>query len=279
MARTITGEVNAVVITPTMALRWLEKNTRNRKINQSRVEQYSRAMKNGEWEFTGDSIKFSKEGDLLDGQHRLWACIEAKKSFPSAVVMDLPGEVMTRIDVGMPRTRGSVLKIRGEKHARILGAALYWIWKMERGRQAIKKRALSPTHEELLAELKARPQVRGIVEWLHSFGPSGRVVGATGQLAAVCCLLSETYPLQAKEFFAQLYSGANCSADAPALALRNRLMHAKLLKQKITQEDVLTLTAYAWKGHIKGKTMKKISPRRALLAFVGGPNWDAQEDE
>ena len=270
----ITKDSHAVLVTPDVAADWLDKNTRNRTINNARVRQYARSMKNGEWKFTGEAIKFAKSGKLLDGQHRLWACVESGVPFKVAVVTELAEDVMPCLDTGMPRTRGSVLKINEERHPRILGAALTWLWKLRRGRRAILKRAEGPTNQELLSLLKEVPELRGDVDWLHRFGSAGRVVGRTGQMAALLSIVRKDYPAQAEQFFTQLFTGANCVTGSPALALRNRLSHARVLRQRINQDYLVTLFAYAWKAHVEGKTLSKLSPRKDLPNILGGPDWD-----
>ena len=56
-------------ITPEMAKEYLGMNTDNyRKLNNGRVLTYSADMKNGKWQMNGESIKFSENGALMDGQ-------------------------------------------------------------------------------------------------------------------------------------------------------------------------------------------------------------------
>lgn len=66
------------VVTPAMATKWLEEgNTHNRKVRDSVVMRYAADMKAGRWKQTHQGIAFNGDGTLLDGQHRLFAIIEA----------------------------------------------------------------------------------------------------------------------------------------------------------------------------------------------------------
>lgn len=60
-----------VKITPDMAEKWLGRNPRNRHVRQRDVVRYAQSMLAGEWLVTGEAIKFSFDGNLIDGQHRL----------------------------------------------------------------------------------------------------------------------------------------------------------------------------------------------------------------
>ena len=63
-------------ITPALATEWLDKhNSVNRKISEPTVQSYAMDMKNGRWTLTHQGIAFDTEGNLQDGQHRLWAIV------------------------------------------------------------------------------------------------------------------------------------------------------------------------------------------------------------
>lgn len=102
-----------VTITPEIATAWLEQNTHNRKMTPRIVSKYADDMTNGAWELTGDAIRFAEDGRLLDGQHRLAACLRAQVPFVSVVVYGLQSEVQDIIDTGKSRTAGDMLKLRG----------------------------------------------------------------------------------------------------------------------------------------------------------------------
>ena len=67
------GNAKIVDITPEMAREYLEKNSHNRRLSERSVRNLATAIKNGEWQVNGEAIKVDKEGNLLDGQHRLSA--------------------------------------------------------------------------------------------------------------------------------------------------------------------------------------------------------------
>jgi hypothetical protein len=67
-----------ISVTPEIAAKWLESNTGNRTIKNAKVKEYANTMKRGSWRpGTGDPIRISTGGNLIDGQHRLWAVLTA----------------------------------------------------------------------------------------------------------------------------------------------------------------------------------------------------------
>lgn len=101
------------IITPTKAKEYLERNTQNyRKLDMAKVRMYSDEMKAGRWQLNGESLRFSKSGVLLDGQHRLAAIIRANVPVKTAVVYDVDDDV-TIYDVGTNRSQCQILAANG----------------------------------------------------------------------------------------------------------------------------------------------------------------------
>jgi hypothetical protein len=66
-----------MLVTPEMALLWLDKNTLNRTLRQSHVNEFIDIIRTGKWVPTTDAIGIDTNGHLTNGQHRLWACAES----------------------------------------------------------------------------------------------------------------------------------------------------------------------------------------------------------
>src|SRR6185437_7990465 len=79
----------------------LERNSddtyRNRPLNNVRVRRYARGMERG-WKITGETIIFSNDGVLLNGQTRLTACIHAGVSFSTFVAFGIEREAFKYMD-------------------------------------------------------------------------------------------------------------------------------------------------------------------------------------
>lgn len=74
-------------ITPEIARELLANPAdKNRPLKKSVVRKYARRIRAGLWRLTGEPILLNEKGALLDGQHRLSACIEADKPFDTVVL-------------------------------------------------------------------------------------------------------------------------------------------------------------------------------------------------
>lgn len=112
------------IITPEIAKQWLGQNVKNRKATGSTVSKYARDMKTGKWQLTGDSIKFDVHRNLLDGQHRLMACVSADTPFQTFVVYGLPSIAQDVMDIGKVRRADDVLHLKGLHNTTATVAAL-----------------------------------------------------------------------------------------------------------------------------------------------------------
>src|SRR5690349_6815917 len=110
-------------ITPDMAKKWLENGMINRKVSDNNVLFLWNQMKEGKWLMTGDPIKFSKSGKLLDGQHRLHAVVKYGQPVMLTVAEDLDEDVFPVLDTGKSRSAADVLKISGYQYSNSLAAA------------------------------------------------------------------------------------------------------------------------------------------------------------
>jgi len=100
-----------VLITPDMAKTFLANNPNNRKIKNYRLQKYCNSIKNGEWTLSPQPISFSKEGKLLDGQHRLTAIVLTGIPTKMVVAYDVSDDAV--FDKGAERTTGDSLYMRG----------------------------------------------------------------------------------------------------------------------------------------------------------------------
>lgn len=92
-------------ITPELAAGWLEQNTTdNRVVRTAWVNLLADAIRKGQWRLTHQGIAFDTKGQLVDGQHRLWAIIEAGTAVDMAVTTGVEPKAFTVFDIGAKRT-------------------------------------------------------------------------------------------------------------------------------------------------------------------------------
>lgn len=117
-----------IEIHPPIAERLLQiANEHNRKFGRINLSRLARACGGNSFEITGDSLKFSDDGKLLDGQHRLQACCQTKTPFQTHVIFGLPQAISRYLDEGKKRTPADVLTLNGFENAAILAGAVRWV--------------------------------------------------------------------------------------------------------------------------------------------------------
>lgn len=105
--------VSIETISPSRA-KEMAKGRNFRNENPSDTDKYAEWMKNGQWVLNGESLIFDEEGNVLDGQHRLRACIKANVSFKTVVVRNI--DTFEGIDEGRPRHLPQWLSYYKEKY-------------------------------------------------------------------------------------------------------------------------------------------------------------------
>jgi hypothetical protein len=103
----------AVLMTPEWAAELLASNPENRAISRGHVAALAADMAAGKWMANGSSIVVARGGMLLDGQHRLMACIAADAAFPTVLSQGVDLTARQTIDTGRKRTAGDAMKIEG----------------------------------------------------------------------------------------------------------------------------------------------------------------------
>lgn len=113
-----------VIVSPELAKEWLKNNHPNNRTPDPREVRRLSKIPRSKWISCASTIKRTREGMLLDGQHRLLAIIERGEALPCDVLQNAPPEVVFVVDVNRVRTLTHMLKIAGYSHEGPLAAAL-----------------------------------------------------------------------------------------------------------------------------------------------------------
>src|SRR5688572_27271159 len=101
------------IVTPEEAQKFLSHNEGNRKLSDKNVQFLYQQMVNGQWKFTGDSLKFNGDGRMMDGQNRMHALVKFGKPLEFLIVEGLESSIFTVLDTGKNRSAGDILSIKG----------------------------------------------------------------------------------------------------------------------------------------------------------------------
>src|SRR6266568_3853923 len=116
--KNIVAEV--ITIRPQDATEWLRCNKNNRPVRKRHVEFLAAEILAGNWQVNGQAIVIADNEEVLDGQHRLFAIIEAGKPIQSLVVYGITPEAFRTIDTGAKRTGADALALHFHDHAKYI---------------------------------------------------------------------------------------------------------------------------------------------------------------
>lgn len=243
-------------VTPELAAQWLKKNTRNRPVHSPDVAYLATQMQT-EWSETGESIKFDKYGKLIDGQHRLLACIEAGVPFRTLVVEGLEPASFNKLDQGKKRTLADAFGRDKKPNSTRLAAAVRKLLYIE------KFGTIDNTGQRLSIDdgyecLKRHPQIAGCLELVRSWNSPYRIVDDS-TLAVYVYWTSRKHGEKAIEFWRQVATGEDLAAKSPAHALHARLVNDKtsaIYSRRTRGTHALCVKAF--NAFVKGKSMSRI---------------------
>lgn len=252
-------EFRMELITPEIAKAYLVQNTHNRDVRKGVVSAYATDMRNGDWHWNGDSIRRSKDGTVLDGQHRLLACIEAGVPFRTLVIDGLPNETQDTMDTGIIRRYTDLLKLRGEVNYNPLAATVRAVAAWGDGRME-PRNARSFTRAELDRTLEKYPWLRDGMPILK------RVSKATGLPAAASGVLwwafMEIDPDDAEAFFDRLASDQGHRDGDPITTLRRVLIKNREDRRGTRSiRYLMALVIKAWNKYRDGEEMHQLQFR------------------
>lgn len=241
-------------ITPELAVTLLERNEANRNVDQKTVERYARDMKSGRWHMTGEPIQFGLTGRLLNGQHRLWACVLAQVSFETMVIRGLVNEqqVMDVIDTGKKRTLANAFQIYGEKDSPLLASIVTSCWKFDQGFGG--SRTLAITHEEGIEWLRENSEVRQAV--LLARQVYARLQVSATAVGTAYYLNGRVDGEAAEEFWQKVGSGADLKSGDAILAFRRWVISALQKREKPVPETWLAYSLKAMNQWRAGKSVR-----------------------
>lgn len=251
--------VQRATVTPEIAAEWLRKSgTKNRNLKRGVVAGLARAMRGGEWRVNGETIIKDDAGNILDGHHRLSACVEAGVPFETLIVFGAPADALATIDTGRARTAADTLTFAGEVNADTLSAAARLTWLAHEGCLEFGSRSggeLGLTREALVAFVRAHPGLRESASRASTryklFPHLPRSVWGF-----LDYYLPELSAGRARAFLSALESGAGLESGDPRHVLRERLILNAASKAKLPLVQVLALTAKAWNLYLAGRTVK-----------------------
>lgn len=243
-------------IGPGLASEMLKKNTMNRPVSRVNLKRIVMAMREGEWqETTGESLKFDKDGNILDGQHRLMGIVESGKAFKFMIIEGLDKKVFDVIDTGKIRSASDSLHILGVKNVMTISGIIRRYLYLASGKVYNKanESALS-SNTKVVNEYNKQPEEWGRVAKKATLlnKQSNRILSKPF-IGAWYKYIYDTEPEECEVFFQKLCMGIGIdSQDDPIYVFRNMLLLNKDSDKKLTIFAINSYFVVTWNAHLQG---------------------------
>ena len=252
-----TLEITKQLITPSIAKKYLEQNVNNRRYSQPVLLRYTADMINNKWkQDTGECIKISKTGRILDGQHRLKAVILSNCSLYFYVAHNIDDNVFDVLDTGKSRNSSDCFYVAGIKASNTIPSMIsYYNLLKDNKKEGVQINQKS-TNSNLLEqyykdELFWDNIARSSNSWYIAFAKILKPSMIGGFYAHFYKLNSN----KAEAFMNQLCTGSEISNSIINL-LRNKLMQDKMSPRKMPTNLKMALIIKAWNHYINNNNVK-----------------------
>ena len=225
-AAVIAMQPQKILLTPQRALELLEKNLLNRPTSDQHMARIARQITAGKWRYNGDTIKIAVNGDVLDGQHRLWAIIEANMAVETVIVYGIAREAFSTIDtVRRLRSGGDTIALSGQRvYRNQIAGALGWLLRWERG--TIETYRL-PAHRIENSDIEAAYAEHPGIERAVGRAMKARLVANPAITGFAYYVMSTKNPHIAETFIEVLINPVATPATHPFFLLRAYFLESK----------------------------------------------------
>ena len=258
-------DLSIELVTPETAAKWLENNPQNRNIKRSHVERITRDMKSGRWQVNGDAIRFNGDGSLIDGQHRLTACVAADVPFQTVVIRNLDSAARKTIDDGARRSHGDRLGMQGVIYGNIVSATVKAISNIARGSMSETN-----TPSELDDILGVNP---GVHESAAKVG-SLRNIGSKSMAAAYHYIIAQISDIETADAFLKVWSTGVPEYDGdPVQKFRMRDMQLKAIGRAMNRKEYHRTLGRAVDAFIIQEPLSRLTMKKE----PGVKGWDMEK--
>lgn len=234
-------------ITPERAQALLEANVDNRYINSTALAERMRDIVEGRWEENGQSLIVSRDGELNDGQHRLWSILLTSKGFRSNIAFGVKRETRNTVDMGAVRTGADRLKFDGVNSAAAKAALSKLAFQIINGRSPSKLEEQEYYHNNRVLLERAHDAVTGSVKGANL---------TAFRTAAFFLLLNEVLADDIKAFFDAVRVARKSRArGCAAFSLREAITTEKT---KLSRDQWVRSTVWHYCYWAAGKSSAKL---------------------
>ncbi len=252
-----------------------------RPIRKAKVKQYAEHMRRGMWAETGDAVALWN-GQVINGQHRLRACVLAGVPFTTDVHEHANPSVFAWFDASPGRSTADAVFASGMlskytltnkyKHALTVAAGIamrfarlpndgaFAAWGST---WATWYNQRTPHHNDVVTYIRDNDDRIAAAARVAPSSDRDRYPLPFSYVGALAMLASDgDQDANQKAFFEPLRTGVGLEHGSPVLALRNRAFGVATQRERINTVDWVFYAVRAWNAYAKGDTLIKFSAPR-----------------
>ena len=245
-----------VTITPAEATNWLRANEHNRPVRKNHVNFLAGEIKAGNWQLNGQAIVIADNEQVLDGQHRLMAIIEAGTPIQSLVVYGITPEAFSTMDTGAVRSGSDALCLHFHDHpigvVKAVATAVPWVKQLERG--ALRSGGGSRvSNTEIIRYASEHQSLFERAATLMHYPKDNRPL-SVGIGTALFEMFGRKNEGQADKFFQDIFTGENLERTDVEYVLRQSFQKdAQRITAKYPTTIKVRMTIKAWNWRRRGR--------------------------
>jgi len=246
--------VEEMRITPGMAGLWLKHNTLNRPLSRKHVLFLAKEIISGNWQMNGQGIVIAENENVLDGQHRLHAIIEAGKPIKTLVIYGVKEDAFKTIDTGKVRGGSDVLSLNFPEATanlcKTVATAIRWTLAIDSC--FLSRHSMKTSNTEILKFVTNNPSLWRCAEIILGYPKNVRPLSVGPGTGLFFCFHKKDVA-DATYFIRRFYTGEQLKVSDGEYILRDLLIKDLLRKSRIQARDRVRAVIKTWNGIREGK--------------------------
>ena len=241
-----------------------------RPINKAALARLEETMMHGEYiDSFGDPIRLSREGDLMDGQHRLQAVVNTDTEYMFYVVQGLPDETFPFMDQNKSRTIKEHLALLDIPNPGDMASTTNLLYHL------MTESTRNPRAAVTVRMVQDHPGLGDAVVWAKKMQKAAHIPVKIG--AALHFLYSAVGQIEADKFFTLLMQGGEIMGipSHPVTKLKDKLLDEYLAKTKHqptnkpkVDEAIMAWIHQAWTAYLAEEPLRRWIPTASQSLLV-----------
>jgi hypothetical protein len=232
----------------------------HRSASKGSIDRIVQDIRNGQFQYTGDSIKFDGEGYLLDGRNRLSAIVKTGATLDLMIATGINDKARYVIDTGKTYTLKNALEAEGVPRAQHVAMALTAVQAWERGDHTSEPAVGATTINTSLTFLRENFRIHEVAAEAKRL--QTKITALSGKQLAALVWAFDNADKDRTEFFAKIINGHDLTPTDSIFQLR-QIFAANEQQRTHSSRTLLALTIKAWNRYRSNQQMNE-------LTFNGG---------